>query len=481
MTVERHLAEPLRRHLGLGAAEIRARQEELLELVALPRAMLTRYPFELSGGQQQRVALAIGLACSPQILILDEPTTGLDVTTQAEIMRLLLALVETTGVGVLLVSHDLTLLSFVTSRLAVMYAGEIVESGATHSLVNAARHPYSRRLFACSPRIDDPRLAEGIQGSPPHAVVRDACAFMDRCAWGTARCTHGHPVLREIEEHHLVRCVRAEDLGVEEERTIWNQRPRDGARVDTLLEVNRLSCFYENDTAVVCDVSFSVESGETVAIVGESGSGKSTMLRAIAGLHDRWEGSIALQGVPLHPRVEKRPRRFRGDIQLIFQNPDSSLNPRHRVARIVERPIQLLQEHVSSGDRRARTRELLHAVKLPPSAGNRYPWELSSGQKQRIAIARAFAAQPVLLLCDEVTSALDVSVQATILNLIAELAEGSNAAVLFVTHDLAIARGIASRTLVVRDGVVVEHGITENLFSDPRHPYTRELLSAAVG
>jgi len=479
LTVGRQLSQPLAVHLGLHGSASRARQVELLESMGLPdpARALRRYPFQFSGGQQQRVALALALSCKPDVLILDEPTTGLDVTTQARITKLLRGLVTDFGLGCLYVSHDLALLATLADRLAVMYAGEIVEAGAAGAVVSKQRHPYTQALLAAVPSVRRPREVVGIPGRPPTSVVLDACAYAPRCRYVLPACRTGRVAMRDPGDGHAARCIRLEEI--EKLPALGSELAAARPGRDVLLEVDGIVCAYTGaEGPAVNGVGFVVHGAERVGIVGESGSGKSTLLRAIAGLHRPQAGSIRLGGIELAPTAVKRPRSVRREIQLVFQNPDSSLNPRHTILDIVARPIRLFRDDVPRARERETVQELLDAVKLPSGLLYRYPAELSGGQRQRVALARAFSAKPSLLLCDEVTSALDVSVQATILELIAELSEQTQTAVVWVSHDLAVVRTIANRALVMRDGEVCEEGETDELFAAARHPYTRELLAA---
>jgi peptide/nickel transport system ATP-binding protein len=477
--VGRQLAQPLSRHLRLRGGELRDREVELLELVGIPNppAALDRYPHQFSGGQQQRIAIAIALSCRPEVLILDEPTTGLDVTTQARISALLRSLVAETGVATLYVSHDLSLLSTVADRLAVMYAGEIVEEADSHAVARQPRHPYTQALLAAVPTAHIRSSVAGIPGRPPARVVLDSCSFAPRCPHALDACRDGYIELLDVGGGHMARCIRTDEIAA---RPV-EASPLATAEVspESLLAVDDVwSQYAKAPTPAVRGVSFEIASGETLGIVGESGSGKSTLLRAIIGLHPPTKGVIRFRGVPLAAQAVKRPRAIRRELQIVFQNPDSSLNPRHTVFDIVRRPIRLFRDDVRHSGERAAVVELLESVKLPTGLLHRYATELSGGQKQRIALARAFAARPSLLLCDEVTSALDVSVQATIIELISELAARFGAAVIFVSHDLAVVRTIAGRALVMKNGEVCEEGETERLFVAPTHPYTRELLAA---
>ena len=320
----------------------------------------------------------------------------------------------------------------------------------------------------------------GIPGLPPPQVVDGACAFADRCRFVVERCRAEHPVLVAVGPGHEVRCRRAAELGVIESVRSIGDRRAAGERAEPVLVIESLRCSYRgaHGTVAVGGVSLELSAGETLAVVGESGSGKSTLLRAIAGLHVPDAGRIAFHGQPLAGKAVKRGREIRKAIQIVFQNPDSSLNPRHTVARTLERPLVLFRPDLDRLGRRRRILELLADVRLDVTVLRRYPIQLSGGQKQRVALARAFAVEPDVILCDEVVSALDVSVQATILELLAGLARDRRVALLFVTHDLAVVRSIADRVCVMRDGQVYESANTSRIFEAPEDPYTRELLAA---
>jgi peptide/nickel transport system ATP-binding protein len=490
LTIGRHFDEVLRRHVGLHGSQMAERELELLESVGIPepQSALHRYPHQLSGGQQQRVALALAFACRPSVLVLDEPTTGLDVTTQAKMSALLRVLIEETNVAVLYVSHDLALLSTFVSDVSVMYAGEIVERGPVEAIVGAPQHPYTHALLRAVPSAHAPRAIRGIAGEPPVSVCDESCAFAPRCQYVVERCRSEHPELRALEPDRVTRCFRAEELKGELELVsatggdaLLRETAATKPGTPQLLEVDRVSCYYgarQRRVTAVRDVSFSVSDAEVLGIVGLSGSGKSTLLRAIVGLQDDVAGTISFRGQPMVRSAVKRPLPVRRQVQIVFQDPGSSLNPRHTVRDIIGRAVRLFRQDVSRKDNQAAVEELLERVKLSRSFLPRYPSELSGGQQQRVAIARAFAARPSLLLCDEVTSALDVSVAATIIELLRDLTSSSQTAVIFVSHDLAVVRTLADRAIVMRDGAVCEEGPTGRLFSRPEHPYTIELLSA---
>jgi peptide/nickel transport system ATP-binding protein len=480
LTVGHQLAQPLRRHLGLRGSPLRARLLQLLDDVGIPdpAAALRRFPFQFSGGQQQRIALAIALACRPEVLILDEPTTGLDVTSQARITELLRTVVADSGLAALYVSHDLALLGTVADRLAIMYAGEIAEDGPTNRIVEAGRHPYTQALIGLVPSRDDPRLVPGIPGRPPLQVSLDACAFAPRCPLVIDGCLEGHVELAVTAPGQRTRCIRAHETHAPVRAALAAPPAVAVAEATPPLQVSALTCNYgKRPEPAVRSLSLTLAAGERIGIVGESGSGKSTLLRAIAGLHAPSAGTIRFHGDALPARAVQRSRAVRREIQLVFQNADTSLNPRQTVERLIARPIHLFDQ-VSGDAARARTLELLDAVGVSRGVLQRYPAELSGGQKQRVALARALAASPSILLCDEVTSALDVSVQATILELLSRLAAERGISLVFVSHDLAVVRTIATRILVMRQGEVCEEAGTAELFAAPTHPYTQELLAA---
>ena len=480
LTIGKQFRQVMRRHLDLDGKTIHARQIELLAQMSVPRPeeALDRYPFQFSGGQLQRVALAIAMACRPKVLILDEPTTGLDVTTQAQITKLLRKLVAETGVAILYVSHDLGLLSEVSDLMAVMYAGQIVEKGPTQQVLRQPSHPYTSMLLSLRPRLEDRSLLRGIPGMPPPGVVTGACAFAPRCPMATTDCAQQAPALTATTPDHFSRCARRDHMADEMPKS----EPLSHARPDQtgkLLVVDSITLTYPGaKRPSVKGVSFKMNAGECLGIVGESGSGKSSILKMIAGLYPATDGFIGFENVHLNKITGPRPAKLNKDIQLVFQNPDASLNPRHRIETILSRPLALYRPEIAPAQWEAEIAAILEKVRLPAAVMKRYPMELSGGQRQRIAIARAFLAQPKILLCDEVTSALDVSVQAAILRMISEFSQETGAAVLMISHDLALVRTIADQVIVMQNGEIVEQNTAQNLFDRPQTAYTRELLSA---
>jgi peptide/nickel transport system ATP-binding protein len=440
-----------------------------------------RFPHQLSGGQQQRVALAIAFAAEPSVVVLDEPTTGLDVITQSRILDEIRRLRSVTRTAMVYVSHDLAVVSNLVDRVAVMYGGHIVELGETTRTLERPLHPYTAGLVASVPDKTPGRPLAGIGGVAVGAHERPrGCAFAPRCALATVRCTmewpgESHPrpdaMVRCFEWQHTPSTYRGEDaIGV----------PNRGVS-ELVLSVEGLEAVYRTRLGSVTaahDVSFEVRSGDVLAVVGESGSGKTTLARCIAGLHSPSGGRIRWRGVEVAAKARARPREVRRDIQIVFQNPYESLNPRWPIANQIARPARQLQ----GLDRAAAKREvaaLLESVRLPVRTADRYPAELSGGERQRVAIARALAARPKLIICDEITSALDVSVQAAVLELLLDVRQAHGLSLLFISHDLGVVAAVADDALVLEAGRVKEHRRVIDLLERPQAEYTRELLAAA--
>ena len=452
-----------------------------LERVELPHnsAFQRRFPHQLSGGQQQRVALALALVCDPPLLVLDEPTTGLDVVTQARILEEVRRLQRELHVALVYVSHDLAAVAAVTDRVAVMYAGLICERAPTSELAVRPRHPYSQGLVASVPDHLRPRRLRGIPGVAEGAGARwTACPFAPRCDLRIDECEARLPAEEDVNEGHSVRCLRWRDTPAPyvEPRSLAIRR-----RQDVLLAIDGLVAAHKTHGTLVTavdTVSFDVAAGECVALVGESGSGKTTIARCIVGLHRPSGGQITFDGQPLAGSAGRRTQEQRRRIGIVFQNPYESLNPRHSVASAIAWPARALRS-CSRADARAEVSRLLEQVRLPSRMASRYPGELSGGERQRVAVARALAAHPNLLVCDEVTSALDVSVQAAALDLLGELQRELSLAMLFITHDLGVVASIADTVLVLEHGVVRERGDVRRVLEAPEEDYTRTLLEAA--
>lgn len=490
------LIEALRLHADVSEAQCPAKAIELLGQVRLPdpAAIMTRFPHELSGGQQQRAAIAMALAGEPTALLLDEPTTGLDVTTQAHILELLRDIARDRGMAMVYVSHDLGAIARVCDRVVVMYAGEVVLEGSTRQVLKTPIHPYARGLLASIPRLSDPRLPVALDGRPPApGGAGQGCSFVDRCALAQDGCRTRRPDLERLPSSEAVRCFHhqeAHQLSLTGSGAI--PAGLDGAAPPALI-LDDLAISYRRpglfdkvlgrDSAgvpTVDGIDITVAKGETLGLVGESGSGKSTILKAIAGLLAPSGGKITVSGgQALAPEVEHRNPDHLRKIQLIFQNPDDSLNPRQTIAQILEQPLKLY--FGLTGDAlHQRSADILDRVRLGAHYLDRLPSQLSGGEKQRVAIARAFAAEPDLVLCDEVTSALDVSVQAAVLDLLNDLKAKQGTTYVFVSHDLAVVRALSDRVAVLYQGRLCELGRSADVYARPSHPYTEVLLGAVL-
>jgi peptide/nickel transport system ATP-binding protein len=474
------LAEALDVHgIGGSSEERRARVAEMMREVALSDDpdYLRRYPHELSGGQQQRVGLAMAFACRPRVIVLDEPTTGLDVTTQAHVLGTVRDLALAHQAAALYVSHDLAVVGSLAARVAVMYAGRIVELAPADDLFHAAAHPYTRRLVAAVPHLEGRRNLVGIPGRAPSPGQRPAgCSFALRCTMVKEECTVAMPQLRVVAEAHSSRCLFAEQV-----RALVDERSGPAGVVapppptDSILALQGVNAGYMGHT-VVHDIDLGLAPRECLALVGESGSGKTTLARTIVGLHRERSGEILLKGTPLAQAARSRPRAVRRSIQYVFQNPYGSLNPRRTVGQIVRQPLELFGGGGGKEIDR-RVDEMLERVSLTAAYAHQYPDQLSGGERQRVAIARALVCDPEVLICDEVTSALDVSVQAAIVELLGELQRDLGLAMLFVTHNLPLVRSIAQRVAVMSGGRIVELGPVDQVLQDPADEYTRRLLA----
>ncbi|MEP9385270.1 ABC transporter ATP-binding protein [Nocardioides sp. KR10-350] len=463
---------------GIGTAQERdERARAALVEVGLPDddGFLRRYPHQLSGGQVQRVALAMAFLPRPNVLVLDEPTTGLDVTTQGMVLDSMNQLCRSHQVAALYVTHDLAVIANIADRVAVMYAGRIVEIGPREAIFTDPRHPYTRALLDAIPHLSQARALGGIPGNTPSPGSRPTgCRFRDRCAYAQDRCAEEPPRLI-IGDAHVVRCVRAEELPPWD-INVGRVPDADPERVrEAVLKVDGLDVFYGRKQ-VVFDVGFEIARAECVALVGESGSGKTTISRCVGGLHKDWTGTIDFDGHPVGHGSRRRSAEDRKRIQYVFQNPYQSLNPRLTVEQIIRRPMELFG--VAKG-RAARDRvaELLDAVALRPAVARAKTHLLSGGERQRVAIARALAAEPDILVCDEITSALDVSVQGSIVALLEELRQSRGISMLFVTHNLALVRSIAARVQILNAGRIVESGLVARVLDSPQEDYTRTLLA----
>jgi peptide/nickel transport system ATP-binding protein len=474
------LREIIEAHGNQPDSAVSERVAETMREVALPddRAFLKRYPHELSGGQQQRVGLAMAFANRPRLIVLDEPTTGLDVTTQAHVLSTVRELATLHDVAALYVSHDLAVVATLAERVAVMYAGRVVEIGGAEELFRSAGHPYTRRLVGAIPRLTGGRSLVGIPG---HAVSPGrrppGCSFAPRCTLRIDQCEQAMPPLLPVGPGHAVRCIRAELVLSEAQSRVGDpiDMPAADEAEQPALRLENVAASYGR-TEVLHSVSLSLASHECLALVGESGSGKTTIARAVAGLHRNWTGTIAAGGAELQHAARQRSKETRRRIAYIFQNPYGSLNPRQTIDQIVGQPLRVFG--IATGREADRLiAEMLERVSLTAAYARRYPDQLSGGERQRVAIARALVCDPSVLICDEVTSALDVSVQAAIVELLGSLQRDLGLSMLFITHNLPLVRSIAQRVAVLSEGNIVELGDTGQVLTDPQQPYTRQLLA----
>jgi peptide/nickel transport system ATP-binding protein len=470
------LEETLAAHGYPGSRAERLR--EMLAEVLLPQegSFLRRYPHQLSGGQQQRVGLAMAFACRPRVIVLDEPTTGLDVTTQAHVLETVRTLCTAHGVAALYVSHDLAVVSALANRVAVLYAGRIVELGPERTLFRASAHPYARRLVEAIPELSGRHALEGIAGTAPRPGHRPSgCFFAPRCHLALDICHAEFPPVAQVSDGHAARCHRYQEVLAAAARPRTPAHELPAPEPAALIQVQGLDAEHSG-RQVLFGIDLTVRPRECVALVGESGSGKTTLARCIAGLHRDFTGSLKLQGAPLAAGARARDRETRRKLQYIFQSPYSSLNPRKTIGQIVGQPVRLFFD-LDRNDLEDKVVATLERVRLSPSVMPRYPYELSGGERQRVAIARALAAEPAVLVCDEVTSALDVSVQAAIIDLIAQLQREMELGLLFVTHNLALIRTIAGSVAVMSGGRIVESGDVDAVLDSPQDAYTKALLA----
>ena len=507
MTVGAQIAEAVRRHTGLSGAAVDARVLELLEAVRMPdaRRRMAEYPFQMSGGMKQRVMIAVALACDPALLIADEPTTALDVTVQAQVLELLRELQRSRGMAMLLITHDLGVVAQMAQQVAVMYAGEIIETAPVGVFFAGPAHPYSRKLFESLPeRAGRGRPLAAIPGTvPPLTRAFAGCRFAERCDRVLPHCASVAPPWAEVGAGHSAKChlygsAERPPRGLPPGRGVRSAEPKaepqEAVRSSlitphsALLEVNDLKVHFPirkgllqrvtGHVRAVDGVSFTVAAGRTLGLVGESGCGKTTVGKGLLRLVEPTGGQVTLGGADFLALGRGELRLRRRHAQIIFQDPYASLNPRVRIGDALEEGMLALGIGADPAERQARIDALLGEVGLAPDIKGRYPHEFSGGQRQRIAIARALSVEPQLIVCDEPTSALDVSVQAQILNLLKRLQRDKGLAYLFISHNMAVIEYMADDVAVMYLGRIVESGTVDEVLREPKHPYTQALLSA---
>jgi peptide/nickel transport system ATP-binding protein len=495
LTIGLQIMEPLTIHLGMDEAQAQARAVELMQLVGIPDAerRLGQYPHQFSGGMRQRVMIAIGLACNPKLIIADEPTTALDVTIQAQILELMKDLSRKLNIALIIITHNLGVVARYADRVIVMYAARRVEKGSADAIFHRPRHPYTMGLLRSVPRLDRPREAklETIEGLPPNlATAPPGCRFAPRCPYRIDVCAQDPPLF-PTDTGSLSACFRQGEIAAG--KLVWAASKGDAVapvreRTTPVLSVRNLTKHFalrsgfrgvRGVVRAVEDVSFDIDAGETLGLVGESGCGKTTIGRLILRLEQPTSGEIRFAGTNLVTASSAELGAVRRKVQVIFQDPYSSLNPRMTVGQIVGEPIHVYRLAPNGKAVDQRVMQILGQVGLRPELAGRYPHQLSGGQRQRVGIARALAIEPSFIVCDEAVSALDVSIQGQIINLLEDLQRELGLAYLFIAHDLAVVRHISMRVVVMYLGRIMEIAERDTLYREPLHPYTKVLLDAA--
>ena len=500
------LMEVLTFHRDISKAKAWDRCVDMLKRVYMPdpQEVMRRYTHQISGGQQQRVVIAMAMLNNPALLIMDEPTTALDVTVEAAVLDLIEELKHDFNAANIFITHNLGVVARVSDYLCVMYAGELVERGDIKEIFERPCHPYTMGLLSCVPKLGDSKLdstLHPIRGRVPPPAVRpaDECIFAPRCNYATDRCRQARPEMLEVSEDHLARCIYAREID-SRPRTRRSQRrarqvealTRPAAQGEQLLSFEQLKVYYPQESnsivsllglgekkfvKAVDDVSIRLAKGRTLGVVGESGCGKSTLVKGIIGLERITEGDIEFLGIEVNQPVSGRDSSLIREMQMVFQNPDATLNPSYPVGKQIARPIRKFKT-VPANQVREEVIRLLKAVRLSSSYYDRLPRQLSGGEKQRVGIARALASRPDLIICDEPVSALDVSVQAAVINLLLDIQQSFGSSMIFIAHDLSVVRFFSDDIAVMYLGQIVETGPAEAIYDPPYHPYTEALLSA---
>jgi peptide/nickel transport system ATP-binding protein len=496
------MSEVLTVHRGLDKEEAEKRCIEMLERVYMPDAanVMRRYPHQISGGQQQRVVIAMALLNNPALLIMDEPTTALDVTVEAAVLDLIAELRRDFDTAIMYISHNLGVVARVSTRVGVMYAGEMVERATVEEIYKAPRHPYTQGLIRCVPKLGADKAGSvlyPIRGRVPPPDNRPVgCVYGPRCDYVQERCREERPELRQVPSGSWIRCHFAEEIDASKWTPTEDILPPSFRAVDVtaepILQVEDLTKYYEVRGSSLKDVlgfaepryvkavekaNFSIARGKTLGVVGESGCGKSTLIKTIIGLEDTTSGSARFLGFDITEDISHRDQSLIQELQMVFQNPDSTMNPTYSVGQQIGRPMRRFKT-VPKDRVRDEVVKLLQAMRLGENYYDRLPRQLSGGEKQRVGIARALASRPDLVLCDEPVSALDVSVQAAILNLLLEVQQEFNTTLIFIAHDLSVVRFFSDHVAVMYLGQIMEIGPAEAIYAPPYHPYSEALLSA---
>jgi len=500
------LSEVLTFHRKISEHEAREKSIEMLKRVNMPdpEDVMTRYSHQISGGQQQRIVIAMAMLNNPALLIMDEPTTALDVTVEAAVLDLIEKLKKDFLAANIFITHNLGVVARVSDQLCVMYAGQMVEKGSVVEIFRNPSHPYTMGLLASVPRLGETKsgcVLEPIRGRvpPPAERPKDACIFSPRCDYATDKCREALPEFVEVGMEHMSRCIYA--LEIDERKRTRKRKPvvtmaSDATEAETkdeeLLSFEQLKVYYPQQSSslvslfglgekkyvkAVDDVSVRISKGRTLGVVGESGCGKSTLVKGIIGLEPITGGAVEFLGIDVTHTVSEREAKLIREMQMVFQNPDSTLNPSYSIGKQISRPIKRFKT-VPKDQVKSEVIRLLKSVRLGSHYYDRLPRQLSGGEKQRVGIARALASRPDLIICDEPVSALDVSVQAAVINLLLEIQEIYGSSMIFIAHDLSVVRYFSDDIAVMYLGQVVEVGPAEAIYSPPYHPYTEALLSA---
>ena len=498
LTIGYQIQENIMKHLKLDKQQAKERTIEMLKMVKIPDAeqRFDYYPQQFSGGMRQRIMIAMAMSAKPDILIADEATTALDVTTQAQLLEMIRNIAKETNTAVILVTHNLGIVARFAERIYVMYSGSVVETAGTRDIFKNSEHPYTRSLLRAIPRLDDPkdRILIPIEGLPPNPALRpDYCPFYDRCEYRKAECCQKNkPELVKVGVEHYSACWLTKEELQQKEIEIQNApkkaAPEKHISREKVLEVHNVRKYFPvlkgimkrkvGEVKAIEEITFDLHKGETLGIVGESGCGKTTMARCIMRVYKPEEGEIKFSGVDIAQMNDKELQPYRSKISMIFQDPFSSLDPRQTAGSIVAESLIINKSCKTREELNRRVDELFTIVGLDPGLKDRVPHEFSGGQRQRLGIARALSSNPDVIICDEPISALDVSIQAQIINLLEELQAKLGVSYLFIAHDLAVVKHISDRVLVMYLGRVVEIADAQQLYANPMHPYTEALLAA---